>query len=93
MTDRITLSVIAAGPGAAAEGMVALLRRRAMSPIVHEALDAGAGITDAAGRPVRGLAGSGAGAAPTACPARARRAGAPALARQAASRRAPATAP
>ncbi len=55
--DAITLSVIQAGLTAAAEEMFSILRKTAMSPIIHEVLDAGTGVTDANGH----LLGSGAG--------------------------------
>jgi N-methylhydantoinase B len=57
MSDPVTRAVIQAALEAAADEMLAVLRRTAMSPIIHEVLDAGTGITDAAGR----LVGSGAG--------------------------------
>ena len=55
--DPITLGVIQAGLSAAAEEMFSTLRKTAMSPIIHEVLDAGTGVTDEQGR----LLGSGAG--------------------------------
>lgn len=55
--DPITLAVIQAGLAAAADEMFATLKKTAMSPIIHEVLDAGTGVTDGDGN----LAGSGAG--------------------------------
>ena len=55
--DPITSAVIQAGLSAAAEEMFSTLRKTAMSPIIHEVLDAGTGVTDGRGR----LLGSGAG--------------------------------
>ena len=55
--DPITLSVIQAGFNAAADEMFSLLRKTAMSPIIHEVLDMGTGVTDPDGK----LLGSGAG--------------------------------
>jgi len=55
--DPITLSVIQSGFAAAAEEMFTTLRKTAMSPIIHEVLDAGTGVMDCKGR----LLGSGAG--------------------------------
>jgi len=57
MTDPFTPAVIQAGLAAAADEMFATLRRTSMSPIIHEVLDVGTGVTDADGS----LAGSGAG--------------------------------
>ncbi len=55
--DRISRTVIQAGIAAASDEMFLFLRKTAMSPIIHEVLDVGTGITDADGR----LLGSGAG--------------------------------
>ena len=55
--DPITLAVIQAGWTSAAEEMFAVLRKTAMSPIIHEVLDVGTGVTDGDGN----LVGSGAG--------------------------------
>ena len=55
--DPITLAVIQAGLVAAADEMFTTLKRTAMSPIIHEVLDAGTGVTDNEGN----LLGSGAG--------------------------------
>jgi len=55
--DPITLAVIQAGLSAAADEMFSTLRKTAMSPIIHEVLDAGTGVTDDSGN----LLGSGAG--------------------------------
>ena len=49
MRDPFTLSVIQAGFENAAEEMFAVLRRTAMSSIIHEVLDVGTRITDAQG--------------------------------------------
>ncbi|AEG34709.1 5-oxoprolinase (ATP-hydrolyzing) (plasmid) [Thermus thermophilus SG0.5JP17-16] len=57
MKDPITVEIIAEGLEAAAQEMLLVLQRTAMSPIVYEVLDAGAGITDAAGRLVASGAG------------------------------------
>ncbi len=48
-TDPFTLSVIQSGLVAAADEMFAVLKKTAMSPIIYEVLDVGAGITDAHG--------------------------------------------
>ncbi|MCY4542678.1 MAG: hydantoinase B/oxoprolinase family protein [Rhodobacteraceae bacterium] len=55
--DLITQTVIQAGFSAAADEMFSMLRKTAMSPIIHEVLDVGTGITNAEGQ----LLGSGAG--------------------------------
>jgi len=55
--DPFTVSVIQAALDAAPDEMFAVLRKTAMSPIIHEVLDVGTGVTDAEGE----LIGSGAG--------------------------------
>ncbi len=55
--DPVSVAVVQAGLTAAADEMFLLLRRTAMSPIIHEVLDVGTGVTDARGN----LVGSGAG--------------------------------
>ena len=55
--DPITLAVIQSGLSAAADEMFSMLRKTAMSPIIHEVLDVGTGVTDGAGN----IVGSGAG--------------------------------
>ena len=47
--DPITLAVIQSSLAAAAEEMFLLLRKTAMSPIIHEVLDVGTGVTDGEG--------------------------------------------
>jgi len=47
--DPITLEIISEGLEAAAQEMLLVLHRTAMSPIVYEVLDAGTGITNAEG--------------------------------------------
>jgi N-methylhydantoinase B len=47
--DQFTLSVIQEAIAAAADEMFAVLRKTAMSPIIYEVLDFGAGVTDSAG--------------------------------------------
>ena len=55
--DPLTLQVIQAALDHAAGEMFAVLRKTAMSPVIHEVLDAGTGITDAAGALVSSGAG------------------------------------
>ena len=55
--DPITFSVIQAGLTAAADEMLAVLKKTAMSPIIYEVLDVGTGITDAKGELVSSGAG------------------------------------
>ncbi len=55
--DPVTSAVIQAGFEAAADEMFAVLRRTAMSPIIHEVLDVGTGVTDGEGRLVSSGAG------------------------------------
>ncbi len=55
--DPFTTAVIQAGISSASEEMFSALRKTAMSPIIHEVLDVGTGITDSDGN----LASSGAG--------------------------------
>ena len=47
--DQFTFSVIQEAIAAAADEMFAVLRKTAMSPIIYEVLDFGAGVTDSAG--------------------------------------------
>ena len=55
--DRITKFVIQSGLESAAAEMLSVLKRSSMSPIIHEILDAGAGITDSDGQLVSSGAG------------------------------------
>ncbi len=57
IADPITLAVIQAGWTSAADEMFAVVKKTAMSPIIHEVLDVGTGVTDGDGN----LVGSGAG--------------------------------
>ena len=55
--DPITVAVIQSGLTSAADEMFAVLKRTAMSPIIHEVLDVGTGVTDRNGNLVSSGAG------------------------------------
>lgn len=57
MTDTFTSAVLQAGLDSAAEEMLEVLRKTAMSPIIYEVLDVGTGVTDANGELVSSGAG------------------------------------
>lgn len=57
MADRFTTDVIQAALDSAAEEMLEVLRKTAMSPIIYEVLDVGTGVTDADGALVSSGAG------------------------------------
>ena len=56
-SDPITIAVIQSGLTSAADEMFAVLKRTAMSPIIHEVLDVGTGVTDRNGNLVSSGAG------------------------------------